>query len=107
MPNSLGYAAYKHANARPAVFINENNPNVPKHVLTVVYANTGIHFFFFFQLTSYRRQDNDVNTLWKIMNSEVTQEGRVWLNNNYCSNICHFQLFVALCTFFGVQRNVK
>lgn len=44
LPNSLGYAGYKLTNARPAVFINENIPNVSKHALTVIYVYAGIHF---------------------------------------------------------------
>lgn len=37
-------AGYKLANTRPAVFINENKPNAPKHVITGILAYIGVHF---------------------------------------------------------------
>lgn len=89
--NSLGYAGYKLANACPAVFINGNIPNVPKHVLAVIYVYTGIHF------STNKLQEAGKN--WKdlkengkprgnIFTNGDTQEGHVRVNTNYCSSIC-------------------
>lgn len=65
MPNSLGYSGYKLANTRPAFFINENIPNVPKHALTVICVHVGIHFLCSKSTNKLQEAENNINILWK------------------------------------------
>lgn len=92
--NSLRFAGYK---ARPAIFINENIPNIPKHVITdFIYVYTGTPF----STNKLQEEGNNVNTLWTVINPEViftnsaTQGCLVRLNTNYCRSICQLYIYI-------------
>lgn len=93
--NSLSYVGY---NARPAIFINENIPNIPKHVITdYIYVYTGTPF----STNKLQEEGNNVNTLWTVINPEVIFTVYcicpVRVNTNYCRGICQLYIYKKWC----------